>query len=402
MKTITQTTLATLLLATLFSGVLFAAEKFEPKFKKTVLDEKFYAEGAYYADFNKDGNLDIVAGPFWYQGPDFKIRHEYTEVKECDLEGYSEFFFHFTGDYNGDGWEDIFAIGFPGGQGRWYENPKGGQGHWKMTLAVPSVGGESPMIVDMNADGQLDLIYVKDGLFGYGSFDTKNPYELWTFHPISSADDKIGRAGHGIGHGDINGDGRTDMLASEGWWEAPSDLKSTQPWKFHRFDFADAAAQILVFDVDGDGKNDVVTSHHCHLYGLAWFKQIRNAQGEITWEKHEILSQTPDVESDALRISQLHAFDQADFNHDGVTDFVTGKRRWAHGSKGDVEPNAPFVLYWFETQRTASGQTKIVPHLIDDHSGVGTQVAAVDLNKDGLPDILTSNKNGTFIFFHSK
>ncbi len=377
---------------------LFAAEGKIPTFQKLTLSEKFVAEGSNVADFNNDGHLDVVAGPYWYEGPDFKVRHEYTEVREIDPEAYSEFFFAFPGDFNGDGWTDVLIVGFPGGAGHWFENPKGAPGPWKKTLAIPSVGNESPQMTDMNGDGRPDLLYVKDGLFGYGSYDLEKPYDLWTFHPISSPADNIGRGGHGIGFGDINGDGRLDMLGSEGWWEAPTDPKSTEPWTFHRFDFADAAAQLVVFDVDGDGKNDVITSWHCHLYGLLWYKQLRDAEGRITWEKHEILSPAPDENSNEFRISQLHAFDIADFNGDGITDFVTGKRWWAHGSKGDKEPMSPPVLYWFETKREANGQAKFIPHLVDEASGVGTQVVARDLNKDGVPDVIVSNKRGTFVF----
>ena len=366
-------------------------------FQKTVLTDKFHSEGAYHADINRDGRLDLISGPFWFEGPDYKIRHDYAESKELDLEGYSEFFFSFAGDFNGDGWADILAVGFPGGAAYWYENPQGKDGFWKKTLAVAAVGNESPDMVDMDGDGQMDLIYFQDGLAGFASYDTKAPYETWKFRAVSTPDDKLGRTGHGIGYGDINGDGKSDLIASEGWFEAPKN-SAAKSWKFHRFDFADAAAQLLVFDIDGDGKNDVVTSWHCHHYGLLWYRQIQDADGQIAWEKHVIMPVEPDLNSDALRITQMHAFDKADFNGDGRMDFVTGKRRWAHGSKGDSEPNAPFVLYWFENTKGDNGQVVFRPHLMDDHSGVGTQVVAVDMNGDKRPDVIVGNKNGIFVF----
>jgi len=393
----------TIVTLTLFAIVCFGfgiAGAQQPTFKKNVLDEKFYCEGIHFADFNKDGHLDIVAGPFWFEGPDFQVRHEYAEAVVVDPEAYSNFFFCFTGDFNGDGWTDILTVGFPGAQAHWFENPQGKDGHWKKTLAVGQVGNESPVFVDIKGDGRPVLLHVKDNLVGYSSYDPANPYAEWKFTAVSSPQDNLKRTGHGIGYGDIAGNGRNDIIVSEGWFEAPANVNDGKPWKFHPFDFADAAAHLLVFDIDGDGKCDVVTSWHCHHYGLLWYRQIRAADDQITWEKHEILPVKPDMDSDALRISQLHAFDIADFNGDGRMDFVTGKRKWAHGSKGDSEPNAPFVLYWFENTKDANGKVVFVPHLIDDQSGVGTQVTVGDLNKDGKPDILSGNKNGIFVFFN--
>ena len=85
-------------------------------------------------------------------------------------------------------------------------------------------------------------------------------------------------------------------------------------------------------------------------------------------------------------------------NGDGVKDLLTGKRFWAHGPEGDVEANAPAVVYWFELQRDGNRGVKFVPHQIDDDSGVGTQVAATDLNGDTTPDVIVGNKKGTFVF----
>jgi hypothetical protein len=56
------------------------------------------------------------------------------------------------------------------------------------------------------------------------------------------------------------------------------------------------------------------------------------------------------------------------------------------------------VLYWFEAQRQTDGSTQFIPRQIDDNSGVGTQFTVADINGDGLPDIITSNKKGVFVF----
>ena len=148
------------------------------------------------------------------------------------------------------------------------------EGHWTAHFALKNVGNESPVWGDVNGDGRPDLVYNIDGFLGYGTWDPAQPNEPWTFHPVSTQGD-YQKYTHGVGIGDINGDGRVDVLESVCWWEQPADPQPGQPWIRHDYKFADAAAQMLVYDVDGDGLNDVVTAWHCHLYGLVWHKQVR-------------------------------------------------------------------------------------------------------------------------------
>lgn len=382
-------------------GVCFAQAK-NPTYKKLVLSTDFYAEGAYYGDFNKDGHLDVVYGPYWYAGPDFKKKYEIYDPVAVDPKGYSDNFGVFTADFNNDGWMDVLVCPHPGTDSYWFENPQGKNEHWKKHPAFKNVGNESQAMIDVNGDGIPDLIYNIDGQLGFGTYDPKKT-NSWKFNPVSTKDGKYQRYTHGIGAGDINGDGRVDMIESQGWWEQPENPKEGEAWIWHPFHFANAASHLLVFDVDGDGLNDVVCSWHCHEYGLFWWKQVRDESGKISWEKNVILSDNPDLNSDDLRFSQMHAFDAADINGDGLTDFVTGKRFWAHGPSGDKEPSAPAVLYWFELKRDGKGGASFIPHKIDDDSGVGTQVCATaDLNDDGIPDVIVGNKKGCFIFLSEK
>src|SRR2546425_11546284 len=84
-----------------FSGFAAAngADHVLHSFKKMQLSDKFWCEGASFGDFNHDGKPDVVSGPYWYEGPDFKKRHEYypatqtfkkkmAESKEEIIEGF--------------------------------------------------------------------------------------------------------------------------------------------------------------------------------------------------------------------------------------------------------------------------------------------------------------------------
>ena len=77
----------------------------------------------------------------------------------------------------------------------------------------------------------------------------------------------------GMGVGDINGDGRMDIVAPSGWWEQPPKGIKQDTWTFHPEKFGSGGAEIGVFDVNGDGLNDVVTSIAAHGWGLAWFRR---------------------------------------------------------------------------------------------------------------------------------
>jgi len=398
--------LSLFILVSFLMASLAEAQTIVPKYKKIVVSDKFHAEGACIGDFNKDGKPDIAVGHFWYEGPDFKTRHQIWEgddAQDFDPTKYSNCFGMFTSDLNGDGWDDILICPHPGVDGFWYENPKTAGGFWKKHPVTKELGNESQDFADILGIGRKSLLFNRNNFLGIATPNPEKPYEPWDFIAVSNEDRRFQRYTHGIGFGDITGNGKNDILDQEGWWEQPADPKNT-PWKFHRFKFADAAAHIVVYDVDGDGLNDVVTALHCHNYGFAWYKQVRK-DGEITFEQ-KVLIPRSDQPFDASvtgfpKVSQLHAFVPVDMNGDGVLDVVTGKRFWAHGPAGDAAPGDPAVLMWWETKRDGANTT-LIPHIIDEDSGIGTQFAVGDLNGDGIPDIVIGNKKGAFVFLSEK
>ena len=369
----------------------------QPKYKKIVVSDKFHAEGSCIGDFNKDGTLDIAIGHFWYEGPGFTKRHQFFDgpnAKDFDPKAYSDCFGMFTGDFNNDGWDDILICPHPGTDGFWYENPKNAAGIWKKHPVTIELGNESQDFADILGIGRKSLLFNRNGFLGFATPNPEKPYEPWDFIAVSNQDGRFQKYTHGLGYGDITGNGKIDILEKTGWWEQPDDPKAT-PWKFHPFPFSNNAAHMLVFDVDGDGLNDVVTALECHLYGFAWYKQVKK-DGEITFERKVLIPREP-ADNFFPKVSQLHAFVAVDMNGDGIPDVVTGKRFWAHGPTGDVAPDDPAILMWWETKRDGVNTT-LIPHIIDEDSGIGTQFAVGDLNGDKVPDIVIGNKKGAFVF----
>jgi len=345
-----------------------------------------------------------VSGPYWYEGPDFDPakRHEFMPVESFKPDNdYSKNFFAFSYDFNHDGWDDILIIGFPGLEAYWYENPKGKKGNWPKHLAYDNVDDESPNFVDLFKDGKPVIVCCSHGYIGYAQFDSKYPEFAWTFHRVSPKG-SYHKFTHGIGYGDVNGDGRNDILESNGWWEQPEKLDDSQPWKFHpaKFfekGFGDGSSQMYAHDVNGDGRPDVICALQAHGYGLAWFEQ----KADGTFEKHLIMGSKPGENAQGVAFSQLHAVDLVDMNGDGLPDIVTGKRYFAHGSHGDVDALGAPVLYWFELKRDGHN-VSYVAHKIDEDSGVGTQVVAKAVDGNRIPSIVVGNKKGTFVFVPEK
>jgi len=393
-------------------------------FKKRTLTERFVAEGCDIADFDHDGHVDVTAGNMIWYGPDFARRADFTPPADNPggpnktpydpAKGYSDYFLAYAHDFNGDGWADILVFGFPGDPALLYLNPQGKEGHWEKHAIFDVADGESPDLKDVTGDGKPELLVhssdvekpknaQQGGQLGFAEIDWQNPLGKARFRAITPKspenDKKYFRYTHGYGAGDVNKDGRIDILTKDGWFEQPADITRDAIWPFHPGPFGPAGGargggHMHVYDVNGDGRNDVITSYDGHGFGLGWFEQ--NADGSFT--EHLIMGKTPEENAQGVKFSQLHAMRLVDMNGDGLADIVTGKRRWAHGINGDDEPNAPPVLYWFELKRDGKGAAQFIAHQIDDDSGVGTQVTVGDLDKDGKPDVIVANKRGVFTF----
>lgn len=360
-------------------------------FTKHVLTKDFVSEGVAVGDVNHDGKLDVIAGAYWFEAPDWK-KHEIAEpVKYKVGEGYSNSFLNFSMDVNQDGWIDQIRIDWPGKAAYWHENPKNMPGHWPVHLIHQSVGNESPRFVDIDGDGRKDLLCndpEKKQIIWLKSPDEKGG----TTWKVTVIDGREGIPGthqytHGLGYADINGDGRKDVLIPEGWWESPADSKQAN-WVFHPAELSQPSSQMYVMNLNRDRLPDIISAS-AHLYGIWWHEQKRDASGKISFMHHLIDSS----------FSQSHSLMLADVNGDGNPDLITGKRYFAHNG-GDPGAHEPAVLNWYEYKpgRTPSW----IKHEIDNDSGSGLILVVEDVNGDKLTDIVVSNKKGVYVFLQNK
>lgn len=376
------------------------------------LDDTFRSEGAAAADVNRDGRLDVIAGDVWYEAPadeqhyragQWKMHEIRTPGRYVPDQGYSNSFANFARDVNGDGWEDAIIIGFPGAPCHWYENPQNEAGHWKEHVIWHSAANESPEFEDLTPDDVPELIVGSEPERQLGFLKLPDPADAaarWEFFPVSEPGDPNQNGSfryyHGLGIGDLNNDGRMDVLIPHGWYEAPRQ-REAGPWTFHPLKLHKTgetapppAANLHAYDFDLDGDNDIVMSS-AHNFGIWWFENTGgNEQPEF---KYHLIDES---------YSQTHALELVDINGDGHKDLVTGKRYFAHQGN-DPGGRDPVVMYWYEVRRTKGQPPEFIPHEIvaGRDTGVGTQFQVADMNGDERPDLVLSNKKGVNVLVQS-
>lgn len=345
-------------------------------FEKHVLDLGA-SETCEFTDVNGDGRIDVVSGEFWYEAPEWKA-HKFRELNFSN--NYVDNFSDLPIDVNGDGKVDIVSCSWFSRRLAWFENPGKSAGNWKEHQIDSGHPVEFCFLVDLDNDGQARELLPQFGSEGAALAWYEIQDRKWVKHVVSPKS-----YGHGIGAGDVNGDGRSDILTPKGWFEAPADPRSGE-WKMHMgFPEGTQFSFMHVMDVNGDGRNDVLTSH-AHDYGIFWFEQKTDG----TWQRHVI--------DDSW--SQGHALTLADLNGDSQKDLLTGKRYMAHNGR-DPGEKEPLGIYWYEFIR-APGAKKIewVRHLIDysSRTGGGMQIPVADMDGDGDVDFAAGGKSGLFLF----
>jgi hypothetical protein len=362
-------------------------------FERQQLTDRYFSEGVNAADINGDGHMDIIYGPLWFAGPDWKKESVIYPPLPQNREAYANHFFAWPQDFNGDGCTDIFTVGFPGTPAYVYENPgtDGFDKPWPKHEVFDWVSNESPHFTNLVGDERPELICTRDGYFGYATVNWSEPFGKWTWHSVS---ERIAptKFGHGLGVGDVNGDERLDIIMQSGWFEQPAN-PATQ-WKLHKAAFAPrGGAEMFAYDVDGDGDSDVITSLAAHEFGLSWFEQTPDG-----FKEHLIMGDRPAQNAYGVVFSELHSVQLTDMDSDGLKDIVTGKTYWSHHRQSPGWDDGA-VVYWFKLTR---GEMSVdwVPMKADGESGIGRQVIIKDVNGDKLPDILAGGMKGAHVLIH--
>lgn len=348
-------------------------------------------EGIAAADIDGDGRRDLVAGRNWFRNPDWASRP--VRIIE-DWNGYVQSNGDYIMDINGDDRPDVVAGSFLPSEVNWFENP-GDEGlrlgHlWPSHQLVDTgnTANEGQLLEDLDGDGVPEWIV--------NSWQRDVPMVVWRFlrasnddaanQPLKLRPHELGPQGngHGVGLGDLSGDGKPDVLVGQGWYEQPESDPWTQPWAFHADWDLNASLPMLVRDLTDDGRADLVFGNG-HDYGLYWWENTgTDPDGRITWKEHLI----------DRGYSQPHSMVFADLDGDGQDELVTGKRYYAHNG-GDPGGQEPPCLYYYTWDAAAR---RFDRHTIDEgRVGTGLQIVVEDFDGDGRADIAVAGKSGTYL-----
>lgn len=339
-------------------------------------------------DINQDGLLDISAGRLWYAAPDFVGRP--LRAVALHAGEYAQNNGEYTWDVDQDGWLDVIATGWDDTHIRWYKNPgkdaleKGLEWAGASLADTRNGNSEAGYMYDLDGDGVPEYIL--------NSWNKEMPFTIWRFssdvfgNPMMAGTFVGKQNSHGVGFGDINGDGRIDIVFDGGWYEQPEKGLAENNWTLHKdFEIDHGSCPMQVVDVNGDGRNDIIWGRG-HGYGLYWMEQGKLTEQKTTWTNHTIDESW----------SQVHAMLWEDLDNDGKKELITGKRIRAHNGK---DPGSSETAHIYRYQWDASQKTFQRESLAEGNIGTGLFIRAADMNADGKKDLIVAGKTGTYVLW---
>jgi hypothetical protein len=336
----------------------------------------------------------------------------------------------------------------------WYQNPgpagQAGDPNWTPHVMHSDVRLEQHGLLDINGDGFPEIYGACKSCTppttkGYYQGDPANPTNPWVYHAVTGPFTfPFGGLGwmHGEGGGDVNGDGKSDLLERSGAWlqQANGSFNQTPCTAldpathqgvpagcgYLKHDFYDGqvdnagnkgASHMYAVDMDMDGIPDVVAADWAHGEGLFWYKGSANG----TFTKYQFMGPMADAAKWGVYFSEPHSLQVADMDGDGRPDVVTGKMRFANPlGQGDPDPHGVPYLYVFKNVALPDARTgapitlqpiKVDPMTAgtlgtpDGGMGVGRQLAvgyigtpAMDGTNDAILDICVGTKVGLAVF----
>jgi hypothetical protein len=374
-----------------------AASAGELAWKKHTVNDQSEFEAAGAMDVDNDGDLDIVSGSYWYEAPSWK-KHNVRDVIRQGT--YYNCFSTLPVDANADGFMDFVTVSYFGRSFGWVENPKETGKKWTYHEVDLPGTSEAAWAVDLTGDGKLDFLPNPTNAVVWYELEAAGSTPKFKKHDFGTA-----AAGHGVGSGDINRDGRIDLLTPKGWFEAP-EKPSDQEWKWHPdWNLGATGIQILARDMDGDGLTDLIWGNG-HDIGLFWAKQVKDASGKVEWKKENV----------DMSIASVHTLLWADLDGDGEDEMITGKRVYAHEREpGDIDAPAiaafnydkaskawkKRLIYLGEPARNAPkdpSKRLAIRDFPKGTAGTGLQLTAIDMDKDGDLDLVAPGKSGLYWF----
>lgn len=370
----------------------------EPTFRKHDINPKSIFEAAGAFDVDGDGDIDIVSGSTWYEAPSW-TPHKVRDVEQVGT--YMNCFSTMPMDVDGDGDTDFISVSYFGKNVGWVENPGSKDAAWTYHEIDQPGPSETAVLADLTGDGRPDILPNTMNVVVFYSLEKAGPKPEFKKYDLGA-----NAAGHGVGTGDMNGDGRLDLLTPKGWFEAPSD-PARETWTWHGdWDLGAAGIQILGRDVDGDGDADLVHGMG-HDIGLYWSEQVVGPDGKAAWKKH-LIDDT---------VTSVHTLLWADLDGDGqANELISGKRVYAH----EIEPGdtlAPVIAYYRFNKEKHGWDRHVIyqgepaanapaegpkrdaqKDFPAGTAGTGLEIAAVDIDKDGDIDLVCPGKSGLYLF----